>query len=50
MLEIKSVDAGYQFLQVLWGVSLRVDDGEFVEVDVEDGRLAFRRLIEAEAA
>lgn len=30
MLEIKNVDAGYGFLQVLWGVSLRVDDGEFV--------------------
>lgn len=30
MLELKNLDSGYEFLQVLWGVSLRVDDGEFV--------------------
>jgi branched-chain amino acid transport system ATP-binding protein len=30
LLEIKSLDAGYDFLQVLWGVSLHVDEGEFV--------------------
>ncbi len=30
MLEIKDLDAGYGFLQVLWGVSLHVDKGEFV--------------------
>lgn len=30
MLEIKNLDSGYEFLQVLWGISLYVDDGEFV--------------------
>ncbi len=30
MLEIKNVDASYDFLQVLWDVSLAVHDGEFV--------------------
>lgn len=30
MLEIKNLDASYGFLQVLWGVSLHVNDGEFV--------------------
>jgi branched-chain amino acid transport system ATP-binding protein len=30
MLEVQGLDAGYGFLQVLWGVSLRVDAGEFV--------------------
>lgn len=30
MLEIKNLDAGYDFLQVLWGVSLNVGKGEFV--------------------
>ena len=30
MLEIKNLDAGYGFLQVLWGVSLSVSQGEFV--------------------
>ncbi len=30
MLEIRNLDAGYGFLQVLWGVSLHVDEGEFV--------------------
>lgn len=30
MLEIKNLDAGYDFLQVLWGVSLSVAEGEFV--------------------
>ena len=30
MLEIKNLDAGYGFLQVLWDVSLSVSDGEFV--------------------
>lgn len=30
MLEIKNLDAGYGFLQVLWNVSMHVDEGEFV--------------------
>ncbi len=30
MLELKNVDASYGFLQILWGVSLEVGDGEFV--------------------
>ncbi|MEJ2759586.1 MAG: ABC transporter ATP-binding protein [Anaerolineales bacterium] len=30
MLELKNLDAGYQFLQVLWDVSLKVGTGEFV--------------------
>ena len=30
MLEIKNIDAGYDFLQILWDVSLKVDEGEFV--------------------
>ncbi|MEJ2263927.1 MAG: ABC transporter ATP-binding protein [Anaerolineales bacterium] len=30
MLEINNLNAGYGFLQVLWDVSLHVDDGEFV--------------------
>ena len=30
MLELKNLDASYGFLQVLWDVSLHVDDGEFV--------------------
>lgn len=30
LLELNDVDAGYQFLQVLWDVSIRVDEGEFV--------------------
>ncbi len=30
MLEIKDLTAGYEFLQVLWGVSLHVTEGEFV--------------------
>lgn len=30
LLEIKNVDASYDFLQVLWDVSLVVNDGEFV--------------------
>lgn len=30
MLEVKSLDAGYGFLQVLWDVSLQVSKGEFV--------------------
>ncbi|MBC8508309.1 MAG: ABC transporter ATP-binding protein [Chloroflexi bacterium] len=30
MLELKNLDAGYDFLQVLWGVSLQVEQGEFV--------------------
>lgn len=30
MLELKNLDSGYDFLQVLWDVSLTVDDGEFV--------------------
>ena len=30
LLELKSLDSGYGFLQVLWDVSLSVDEGEFV--------------------
>ena len=30
MLEVKNLDAGYGFLQVLWDVSLNVSEGEFV--------------------
>ncbi len=30
MLEIRNIDASYDFLQVLWDVSLAVQDGEFV--------------------
>jgi branched-chain amino acid transport system ATP-binding protein len=30
MLELKNLDSGYDFLQVLWGVSLHVEQGEFV--------------------
>ena len=30
LLEIKSLDSGYGFLQVLWDISLSVDEGEFV--------------------
>ena len=30
MLEIKNIDASYDFLQVLWDVSLAVEEGEFV--------------------
>lgn len=30
MLELKNLDSGYDFLQVLWDVSLRVEQGEFV--------------------
>jgi branched-chain amino acid transport system ATP-binding protein len=30
LLEIKNIDAGYDFLQILWDVSLKVDEGEFV--------------------
>jgi ABC-type branched-subunit amino acid transport system ATPase component len=30
LLEIKNIDASYDFLQVLWDVSLAVQDGEFV--------------------
>ena len=30
MLELKNLDSGYDFLQVLWEVSLTVKDGEFV--------------------
>ena len=30
MLELKNLDAGYDFLQVLWDVSLNVNEGEFV--------------------
>jgi branched-chain amino acid transport system ATP-binding protein len=30
VLELQDVEAGYELLQVLWGVSLHVDDGEFV--------------------
>lgn len=30
MLEVKNLQAGYDYLQVLWNVSLRVSQGEFV--------------------
>lgn len=30
MLELKNLDSGYDFLQVLWDVSLHVEQGEFV--------------------
>lgn len=30
MLELKNVNASYDFLQILWDVSLHVDEGEFV--------------------
>jgi branched-chain amino acid transport system ATP-binding protein len=30
LLELKNVDASYGFLQILWGVSLEVNEGEFV--------------------
>lgn len=30
MLELKNLHAGYDFLQVLWDVSLQVEEGEFV--------------------
>ena len=30
MLELKTVNTSYDFLQILWDVSLEVDDGEFV--------------------
>lgn len=30
MLQVKNLDAGYDFLQVLWDVSLHVAEGEFV--------------------
>jgi len=30
MLELKNINASYDFLQVLWGVSLNVDKGELV--------------------
>ena len=30
MLELKNLDASYGFLQILWDVSLRVEEGEFI--------------------
>ena len=30
MLELKNLNSGYDFLQVLWDVSLKVDEGEFI--------------------
>lgn len=30
LLEVKNLDAGYGFLQVLWDVSLKVDVGEYI--------------------
>lgn len=32
MLELKNVSAGYGPLQILWGISLKVDKGEFVSL------------------
>ncbi len=30
MLELNQIDAGYDFLQILWGVSLNINKGELV--------------------
>ncbi len=30
MIELKNINTSYDFLQILWDVSLQVDDGEFV--------------------
>lgn len=30
MLEVRNLEAGYDFLQILWDVSLHVNDGEFI--------------------
>ena len=30
MLELSNIESGYDLLQVLWGVTLRVEEGEFV--------------------
>ena len=30
MLELKNINTNYDFLQILWDVSLYVNDGEFV--------------------
>lgn len=30
MLEVKNLDAGYGFLQVLWDINIEVEEGEFV--------------------
>ena len=30
MLELKNLDSGYDFLQVLWQVSFTVEEGEFI--------------------
>ncbi len=32
MLEVRGLDAGYDFLQVLWDVSLHVPEGEFISL------------------
>ena len=32
MLELSKVESGYELLQVLWGVTLRVEEGEFVAI------------------
>jgi len=32
MLELTDLESGYELLQVLWGVSLHVDEGEFVAI------------------
>ena len=32
VLELSEVESGYELLQVLWGVSLHVDEGEFVAI------------------
>ncbi len=32
MLEVKEIEASYRHLQVLWGVSLKVEQGEFVSL------------------
>ena len=30
LLEVKNIEAGYDFLQVLWDISLKIDQGEYV--------------------
>ena len=37
MLEVNNVEAGYGLLQVLWGVTLRVSEGEFVALIGSNG-------------
>jgi len=41
VLELKNVSAGYGPLQILWGISLKVDTGEFVSLV---GRMVLEKL------